>query len=250
MNKFLSLPLIGATSLALTACATNSEGKRNKSYIDNEAAIANVQMGIAYLKKNDTVLAKRKFTKAIQEAPNLPASWYAMAYYNEVTGKLEQADQQYRKAIAVAPNSGEAHNNYGTFLCRHGKYRQAIAQFDQAIEEPSYMQDGAAYENAGICALAMPDKKLAYHYFQQALLNDPNLTNALLHLGELSYQYKDYTTARNSLGRYLKLHKPNADSRALQTKLTAVRGKPGITNKDNILVNQRFAQMVANSKSS
>lgn len=249
MNKFVSLSLISAASIALTACATTSENKRDKSYIDNEAAIANVQMGIAYLNKNDTVLAKRKFTKAIQEAPNLPASWYAMAYYNEVTGKLKQADQQYRKAIAVAPDSGEAHNNYGTFLCRHGKYRQAIAQFDQAVEEPSYMQDGAAYENAGICALQVPDKKMAYHYFQQALLNDPNLSNALLHLGELSYHYKDYTTARNCLSRYLKLHKANVDSRRLQTQLARVKGQRGIINKDNLLVNQRFVQMKANSTS-
>lgn len=230
----------------LSGCATNGvQTESTEQNINEEASVANVQMGMAYLGQDKTVAAKDKFMKALQESPNLPSSWYGMAYYHEVTGELEKANQEYRKAIEVAENSGPAHNNYGTFLCRHGEYRDAIDQFKLAIAQPNYMQDGAAYENAGICALQIPDKTLAYQFFQKALLNNPNLTNALLHLGELSYDYKDYTTARNCLNRYLKLHDANEDSNTLAIQLAAKGHDTGIVAPGNIMVNQRFTQMKA-----
>ena len=234
-----------AVASCLSGCASIGKSEQTQDNINHEASVSNVQMGMAYLGQDKTAAAKDKFMKAVQESPDLPSSWYGMAYYHEVTGQIQQADQEYRKAIEIDQNSGAAHNNYGTFLCRHGEYRDAIDQFKLAIAQPNYMQDGAAYENAGICALQIPDKTLAYQLFQKALLNNPNLTNALLHLGELSYQYKDYTTARNCLARYLKMHKPNEDSEKLATQLARKGHDSGLVASGNIMVNQRFKQMRA-----
>ena len=234
------------TSL-LSSCATTKPQpiESNKAGMNQEASIANVQMGMTYLKANNTVAAKGKFLKALQQSPKLPSSWYAMAYYHEVTGDTKLADEEYRKSIQVAPESGEAHNNYGTFLCRTGRYKEAISQFKLAIDEPNYMQDGAAYENAGICAMQIPDDREAYQLFQKALLNNPNLTNALLHFGQLSYKLKDYITAKNSLDRYLQIHEPNDDSSKLAYQLSQVKNTPKAPSKNNALINQRFKMIKA-----
>ncbi|MDF1758934.1 MAG: type IV pilus biogenesis/stability protein PilW [Coxiellaceae bacterium] len=235
--------ILTGCALILSGCVTTNESKQALSTTNYETSTSNIQLGVAYLDKGESSLAKQKFMAALQASPDLPASWYAMAYYHEVTGKEDLADQEFRKAIALAPDSGETHNNYGTFLCRNGKYKQAIEQFKLAVSKPRYTQDGSAYENAGICALQIPDKIAAMHYFQKALVNDPNLPNALLHLGELSYQNKDYVTARNCLKRYKTLHEPNRDSKALAIQLAKVTRRHGQVTTGNKMVNSRFNEM-------
>ncbi|MDF1797091.1 MAG: type IV pilus biogenesis/stability protein PilW [Coxiellaceae bacterium] len=237
--------IVTGCAITLSGCVTTNESKQALSTTNYETSTSNIQLGVAYLDKGESALAKQKFMAALQASPELPASWYAMAYYHEVTGKEGLADQEFRKAIDLAPDSGETHNNYGTFLCRNGKYKQAIKQFNLAVSKPRYTQDGSAYENAGICALQIPDKTEAMHYFQKALLNDPNLPNALLHLGQLSFENKDYVTARNCLKRYVTMHEPNRDSNALAIQLAKVTRNHGRISSGNKIVNLRFNEMRA-----
>ena len=242
MRRFIPI-ILASSSLLLSACVTTRESKQAEANTNYDVSTSNIQLGVSYLDQGRTTLAKQKFLAALQASPKLPASWYAMAYYHEVTGKEDLADQEYQKAIELAPNSGETHNNYGTFLCRHGKYRAAIAQFKLAVSKPRYLQDGGAYENAGICALHIPDKKEALQLFQKALLNNPNQTASLLHLSQLSYQDKDYVTARNCLNRYLRLHRPTNASEAISIQLAKVSRHKGHVLAGNRLVNIRFNEM-------
>lgn len=243
MRFICALSVATLTASLLSACATETVSQTDKKVINQQAAVANVQMGMAYLEQDKTVEAKQKFMLALQESPKLPSSWYAMAYFHEITGEPGLADQEYQKSIAIAPDSGEAHNNYGTFLCRTGRYNEAIGQFKLAIAEPKYMHDGSAYENAGICALQVPNKTLAYSLFQKALLNNPNLTNALLHFGQLSLEHKDYVTAKSCLDRYLELHKSNQDSDRLANQLARINTKQSKAKAGNHLINERFKLM-------
>ena len=138
-----------------------------------EAAYYNTQLGLAYLKQGDRVRAKRKLLIALTQAPELPDVNAAMAYLMEKTGEMDNAAFYYKKAIAVAPNRGESLNNYGAFLCRHSNYREAQVYFLKAIHDTQYEHTAGAYENAGLCAAAIPDDKKAIYYFKKALEHDP-----------------------------------------------------------------------------
>lgn len=148
-----------------------AEAKKSK-----KIAIINIELGMAYIEKGDMQRAKQKLLYAIKKAPELPEAWYSIAYFCEVTGNKAEAQADYLKAIKLAPHRGDTLNNYGTFLCRQGRYQDSIQYFLAAIKDPQYLETASAYENAGLCAEKIPNKSLAIQLFQKALAESPSLS--------------------------------------------------------------------------
>lgn len=164
----------------LSSCSTIKTAGTN-----TQAANANVRLGIAFLNQGYTKNAKENLLRAQKQDPKNPAVWYAMGFFLENTGNRIEARKIYQHAIEVAPRNGAAHNNYGAFLCREGEYREAITQFLIGIKDPEYLEVGSTYENAGLCALKIPDKQLAMKYFQKALNENPRLIKSKIYLKNL-----------------------------------------------------------------
>ena len=173
-----------------------------------KAARINVQLGAAYLERKDLVRAKQKFLLATKEAPELPEVWYSLAYFFETTGNQEQAKQYYMKALALAPSRGDVLNNYATYLCRKGNFQVAIQHFLKAVQDAEYLDASSAYENAGLCAEKIPDRKLAIQYFNKALLEDPARPVSLIELAELHYQEGNHQLANAELNQFLQISSP------------------------------------------
>jgi len=183
------------------------------------AAKINVRLGMAYLDRHDVSRAKQKFLLALEQGPKIPETWYSMAYFQEATGNSDKAQEYYLKAIKIAPYRGDALNNYGTYLCRSGNYRDSIHYFIKAVKDPKYLDAAAAYENAGLCAMKIPDYNNAILYFKWAVAEDPGRSTALIKLAELHYKKGDIKQARHELKQYLQLVPPSAESYLLEQKL-------------------------------
>jgi type IV pilus assembly protein PilF len=149
---------------------------------NNVAAEANVKLAIAFLKQGLIKDAKLTLLAAEKSDPYNPAVWYGMGYFNEAIGESAEAKRNYEQAIACDSINGAAHNNYGAFLCRIGQYKESMQQFLLAVKDPNYLDIACTYENAGLCALNIPDKKVARIYFQKALELDPNLPTSRYYL--------------------------------------------------------------------
>ncbi|CAM2906176.1 type IV pilus biogenesis/stability protein PilW [Legionella worsleiensis] len=150
-----------------------------------KAASYNTQLGLGYLKQGDRPRAKKKLLTAIKQEPNSSEVNAAMAYYFEQTNELDEARKHYLKAISLSSGGGAQLNNYGAFLCRQGDYKKAEIYFLKAVKDVHYINTAAAYENAGLCALAIPDKKKAKEYFINALDQDPSRKQSLFELVKL-----------------------------------------------------------------
>ncbi len=166
----------------IPACTTQKFSSQKENL---PAAEINAQLSLSYLQLGDVERAKQKILLAHQQAPHDPLIWYSQAYFLEKTGESVAAEKAYLKAISLANHNGAAHNNYGAFLCRRGRYSSAISQFLLASQDPDYLHVGDTYENAGICAMKIPDTTLARKFFQQALAANPDLPEAKLRLQQL-----------------------------------------------------------------
>ncbi len=205
----------------LVSCASpqkNTELQLDKDRMAKTAKI-NSQLGIAYLEQNNIQRAKQKLLLAISQDPTIPEPWYSMGYFLEATGDKKEAKTYYLKAIALAPNRGDAHNNYGTFLCRSGDYSASIDHFMLATKDSDYLDVSSAYENAGLCAMKIPDHKLATHYFEQALMQDPTRQTSLYKLAEIDYETGNYSNAKKKLNEFLMVAPPTTQTLALAIKL-------------------------------
>ena len=85
----------------LTACHLFSSPEKVQQK-RTTAAATNIQLGMVYLKKNETARAKQKFLLALHEAPQQPESWNSLAYFFEVTGDPVRAQRCHLRARNLA----------------------------------------------------------------------------------------------------------------------------------------------------
>ena len=84
-------------------------------------------------------------------------SWFSTRSYYERINKLPEAEQHYRKAVALEPAKGAPNNNLGVFLCHTGKVAEANQYFQKAVADPFYQTPDVALTNAGVCQLRAND---------------------------------------------------------------------------------------------
>ena len=192
-HMIASFMLAIGLSACQTAMSTTPENISGQAPNLKLAAQYNVELGVSYLQQGDVARARQKFVLATKQDPNA-------------------ARKAYQKALAIAPNSSETLNNYGVFLCQQGQAAQAVNYFQQAVSDPSYANIGQAYENAGFCALKIPDKARAEQFFTKALANEPQLPNTCLALMQMALDRQEIDRAQDYLNRYNQVAKPSADS--------------------------------------
>jgi len=200
-----------------TVVGENEDSFKKANYF--EASKINAQLGVYYLDKGLYKRAKEKLLLSLKQYPEYGPNLTAMAYYYERTGDPKLADQYYTKAVKISNGNGYVLNNYGTFLCREKKYDQAIAYFNQAIQDKDYLNSGESYENAAMCAENMPNKKLAINYYEKALQKNPNLQNSLVRLIRLNYEDKQVAQANQYLDKLKKQVGANNPNYAYLEKL-------------------------------
>ncbi|MDR3476510.1 MAG: type IV pilus biogenesis/stability protein PilW [Gammaproteobacteria bacterium] len=225
LSKIMKLSLCLGVICSIAACSTTKSASASAEDKKIATAKINTQLGMAYLEQHNIQRAKRKLLMALDEAPNIPDTWYSMGYFLEITGDKEQAKTYYLRSVSLAPQRGDVQNNYGTFLCRNGQYKASIEHFQLAANDINYIDTASAYENAGLCALKIPDKKLALMYFNKSLQQDPERASINLELAELNYQKGDYVTARGNLEEFLRLSPPTKESFRLSDQLNARLGE-------------------------
>lgn len=179
--------------------------KENARQNRKEASSLNTRLGLAYLKQGDVPRAKQKLLSALDYAPDSAESNGAMAFFLEKTADFNQAKKYYLKALSLARGSGEQLNNYGAFLCRRGQYAQAESYFLKAINDVHYINSAAAYENAGLCAEAIPDLTKAVSYFSKALASDPGRRQSLYKLVSIELEQDNIHQALENLSKHLAL---------------------------------------------
>jgi type IV pilus assembly protein PilF len=136
-----------------------------------------------------------QFEVALEElgtAERLDASYpriynlYGLVY--ALLGEQPKAETNFRRALDLAPNDSEVRQNWGWYLCTHGRQRASIAEFDQAIRNPLYRTPEIALVNAGKCSAAIGDAAAADQYFRRALQIRPNDATAAYNLALLDYK--------------------------------------------------------------
>jgi type IV pilus assembly protein PilF len=203
-----------------------------------KAALVNVELGLGYLAQGQVARAKSKLTHAIKLAPNLSETHSAMAYFLEMVGERKDAEREYKKSVNLSVNKGAVYNNYGAFLCRGGRFKEADHAFQEALQDKEYSRTAEVYENAGLCALKWREQQKAKEYLLTAIRRDPTRSMALLELTDLDIQQSKFNEARDFLNRYRAVAEPSARSLWLGIQVAkALNDSNGIASQVLLLKN-------------
>ena len=96
-------------------------------------------------------------------------------------GKLEEAIEAYKKAIAIKPDHAEAHNNMGNALRDQGKLEEAIEAYKKAIAYKPNHAD--AYNNMGATLQDQGKLEEAIEAYKKAIAIKPDQAEAYNNMG-------------------------------------------------------------------
>lgn len=160
------------------------------------------QLGIGYLQKGRLDLASLNLEKALHQDSGSADAHHYYALLQERLGDDDKAGKHFRRAMSISPKDSGLLNNYGSYLCRTGKYAAAEEAFMAAVRDPLYKTPEFAYTNAGICVRKAGDAVRAEDYFRQALERNNRFSEALYQMAKLSHEKGDYAKAEAFLYRY------------------------------------------------
>ena len=179
---------------------------------NERAAALNVDLGARYITNGEYQLANDKLLKAMKQDPKSAAAHWTYALLQERLGQADAADKYFKTALSLNPNDSRGRNNYGAFLCKQGRYMEANEQFQKALSDPLYRFRASGNLNAGVCAMEIPDYKLAKNYFEEVLKLRPENRVALYQMAKLHFLQNDYASAQSYIRDFEEVSEHTAES--------------------------------------
>jgi len=196
--------------------------------------------GIA-LQRGDLASAETQARAALKIDSKSADAYTLLALIAEQRGQVDAAGAYYAKAVQLAPGKGGALNNYGAWLCSHGRAADSLAQFDAALQDPSYTTPAAALGNAGACALRAGQTARAEENLRRALQIDPDNVAALGAMAQLRFNQGQYLDARAFMQRRLVAAPADRDALLLAAQIEDKMG--------DAVAAARYRQLISTTRS-
>lgn len=174
--------------------------------------------GIA-LQRGDLDSAEARARSALKIDPKSADAYTVLALVAGQRGQVDASGGYYAKAAQLAPGRGDVLNNYGAWLCAHGRAVESLAHFDAALQDSGYATPAAALGNAGACALRAGQTAKAEENLRRALQIDPNNVAALGASAQLRFDQGQYLDARAFMQRRLVVAPADRDALLLAAQI-------------------------------
>jgi tetratricopeptide (TPR) repeat protein len=180
-----------------------------------------VQIGKCYTDLNRLDEAEAALRSALAAGDD------AVGYYNlgivlEQRGRVDDAEQSYRRAVELGPGLARARNNLAGLLAQRGRLEDAAALLTEAIRLDPSMPD--AFTNLSAVLLQQGRYADAARQARLAIEMDPRLADAHGNLGVALAQLGDTQQAIQQFDEALRLNPQHASARANRDALA--RRKP------------------------
>jgi Tfp pilus assembly protein PilF len=128
-------------------------------------------------KQGDLDLAVQFYQKSIELHPTAEAHTF-LGWTYRFQGKLDEAIEECKKAIAVDPTFGNPYNDIGAYLIERGEHDDAIPWLERAIASERYEAYHFPWYNLGRVYLAKELYTRARECFSKSLEIEPAYTLA------------------------------------------------------------------------
>jgi len=207
--------LVLALAALVAACTNGGSGNvkpETKEAEKTEAARVHTELGQKYMQQGNLKVALEDLNKALAYDPDYTDAHTVLGLLYERIGDAKQAEDHYRRASQLRPKGGPELNNYGTFLCKVGRYDESTQYFERAMADPFYNTPEVAMTNEGTCLLKGGKKDEAETVLRKALERSPNNPEALFQLASALYEKGDYFKARAFVQRFEAVGQPRPES--------------------------------------
>jgi len=176
-----------------------------------QAAIANMQLAIEYMKLGQLANARDCIERALSQNASNPDVQSTAGLVFERLNEMAKAERAFAAADRLSKSDPRIDNSYAGFLCRTGKVAAGEKMFNEVARSPLYQTPAVALVNAGVCVRSAGNLVDADRYFTQALAIRPNMPEALLQQGNVAFDRGEAEQARDIVQRYLAVNPPTPE---------------------------------------
>ncbi len=157
-------------------------------------------------------------------------------------GEDRLAEENFAKALRMAPNNPDINNNYGWYLCNRKREKESITYFLNAVKDTLYQQPQKPLNNAGICSRRIGNDAQAEEYFRRALRIAPDDSNIHFQLADLNYSRNNLAQAKLHLNRVMESSNHNAEVLWLAIRIDKKQGDRNAEASNALKLKQRFPE--------
>lgn len=216
LTFLISIMTLGATPVFAESSQPTSIANQTD---EQTRARIHTELGAAYFSRGQYQVALEELHDALSADSRYAPAYGVMGLVYMELREDKPAEDNFRRAMELAPGESEIHNNYGWFLCTRNRYDEAMSQFNIALGNPLYPSPERALTNAGICSLQVNKTDVAQGYLERSLKFQPNQALALTKLAQIYYQQGRLFEARTLIERFFDNNKPTAEALWLGVRL-------------------------------
>lgn len=169
--------LAGMLLFVLAGCASGPKVDGGSSDIVTESdepearrrARIRMELAVGYFEQGQTNVALDELKQVIAIDPAFPDAYNLRGLIYMRLNDVKQAEESFRRAVALSPRDANVQHNYGWLLCQQGRYDEAARAFDAAMASPIYPGRAKTLMAQGVCEarngrLADAERSLARSY--------------------------------------------------------------------------------------
>jgi len=192
---------IGASLLlALAGCASKPAGQAAGSQEMTESdetdarrrARIRMELALGYFEQGKNNVALDELKQVIAVDPTYADAYNLRGLIYMRLNDFGQAEESFRRAVALNPRDSNAQHNYGWLLCQQARYDDAQRAFEAAMSNSQYTEGAKTLMTQGLCQakagrMAEAERSLQRSYELDAgnPVTGYNLSNLLYKRGEL-----------------------------------------------------------------
>ncbi len=205
MNGLSSMKwLATALAVAVMAGCVSDSGKKMDPERARTLAKVRTELAADYYGRKEYKIALEQLDMAVRADSRYAPAYNVRALIHVALLEDSEADDDFQYSLNLEPGNPETNNNYGWFLCQHGREREGIKHLLTAAKDPLYTTPSSAYLNAGICSKKLGQLQEAETYLQRALILEPGQVAVLIEMADVAYAAGDYPRAKSYFLRYEK----------------------------------------------
>jgi len=201
-RRRLAWAAIGATLLlTLAGCASTPSGEAGGArdiFTESDEpdsrrrARIRMELAVGYFEQGQTKVALDELKQVIAADPTFPDAYNLRGLIYMRLNDMREAEESFRRAVALNPRDSNVQHNYGWLLCQRGRYDDAQRAFDAAMANNQYVDGAKTLMTQGLCQVkagkaAEAERSLARSYEMDAgnPITGYNLANLLYKRGDL-----------------------------------------------------------------
>lgn len=199
-----------------------------------------LQLGLGYFEQGQNQVALEEVSNALAADPSLGAAYNLRGLIYMRMDDPAQAEDSFRRAVALNPRDGDALHNYGWLMCQQKRYADAVQRFGAALAVPGYRDAARTWMTQGVCQMQAGDSAGAQRSLMQAYELDSANPVVGYNLALLLYQRRDDARAQFYIRRVNNGPSANAESLWLGMRIERRLGNAEAVSQLGTQLRRRF----------